>query len=260
MFCELMLDDLDALFTHQYGNYIVMHVVSVPTDHPHRPSADRACLQLVRNVCSGKLVHAATSKYGSHIVEQLLKKHGFVEGNLLLIKHVFEDPTTLTTLCHDLFGNYVVQAAFVCISTLPPTTSPAELATVTSTPETANILLLSLWCFQRVAMSSEGSQFKPNILKHASVCVRDFTDRSPMLNRGTPPQVALGRPVFAGPPMHQPASPPMTLLTTSLRAETPHSDSEKGSSLNTPKHQLSPSGGGRSTTSAKAVFAPEPLL
>lgn len=64
--------------------------------------------EIVRQL-AGSLVHLSMNKYGSNVVEKLLKECDEIEARVI-IEEIVSSPNFLMVL-QDPFGNYVVQSA-----------------------------------------------------------------------------------------------------------------------------------------------------
>nr|GLL47283.1 putative pumilio homolog 8, chloroplastic [Ipomoea trifida] len=89
-----------VLSEHPYGNYVVQNILGLRI--PHYSS------EIVRQL-AGSLVHLSMNKYGSNVVEKLLKECDEIEARVI-IEEIVSSPNFLMVL-QDPFGNYVVQSA-----------------------------------------------------------------------------------------------------------------------------------------------------
>ncbi|PWA99615.1 Armadillo-like helical [Artemisia annua] len=88
------------LSEHPYGNYVVQHIVGM--------QIPEVTGEIVRKL-SGNLVHLATNKFASNVVEKCLKD-GPDDECLPIIRELINSPNFLSVV-QNAFGNYVVQSA-----------------------------------------------------------------------------------------------------------------------------------------------------
>jgi len=96
----LIYDPLYFLLTSMFSfrNYVVQYVLELDNQHV----TDELVKKLMRNYA-----HLARNKYGSHVVQKLLKLRG-IDSKLIVVGLLRE----IDTLLLDPFGNYVIQTAW----------------------------------------------------------------------------------------------------------------------------------------------------
>ena len=145
-FFEICVQNLPVLVRHCFANYVVKYFIASPSaNRDHVTSAIAARLasmpELVSVVC--------VDKFGSYVVDELLKKGTYTSNWVLLERLFFANPSVdLPALCNHQYANYIVQSAFDCLRRHG-----------IDTQRYVQVLVPHL----------QGSPYAPNISKHAVI-------------------------------------------------------------------------------------------
>jgi len=101
---EEIMKSVEQLINDQYGNYVIQHVVE------HGTQAER---EVIIDIARRDIYRLSQHKFASNVVERCLQ-HGSVEQRHELIEMFIvgegpPNPSPLSSLVRDQFGNYVVQ-------------------------------------------------------------------------------------------------------------------------------------------------------
>lgn len=100
---EIMIS-VQQLINDQYGNYVIQHVVEHGTEDERK---------VIIDIARKDIFHLSQHKFASNVVERCLQ-HGTEEQRTELIEMFIvgdgpPNPSPLSSLVRDQFGNYVVQ-------------------------------------------------------------------------------------------------------------------------------------------------------
>jgi len=195
------------LATHPFGNYAVQRVIQ---------AADPDIVaSLARQLKSrGVIASLTTSKAGSHVVERFVTKVPLAAALPVCRVLLTADPALVTSLAHDRYGNYVLQASLRKVfdtkkALADPTdggsSNTSEAAAMT--PELkADVAALADTCLVDVPPLVASSPHNANIQRAMGVKVvkADSSKSSPVIAGGAPPAgSSAGSPPQQGSPQQQ---------------------------------------------------------
>lgn len=138
VFFDLTMQNLPSLIDHPFGNYIVKHFASLKD-----PIVNQ---RLLNEYFVHHFVRIATNKYGSHVLEDVLRVLT-VDELYPFARTAFADVGALRTLAHDRFANYCIQTMFRVLAT-----GDARFHS---------------WCVGQIIGAVRGSPYEQNIMKSA---------------------------------------------------------------------------------------------
>lgn len=137
-FFDLTMQNIPALIDHPFGNYVVKHFAGLKDSLVNQ--------RLLNEYFVHHYVRIATNKYGSHVIEDVLR--ALTADELYPFARVaFGDVGGLRTLAHDRFANYCIQTMFRVLAT-----GDARFHS---------------WCVGQIIGAVRGSPYEQNIMKSA---------------------------------------------------------------------------------------------
>jgi hypothetical protein len=138
VFLDLAMQNLPSLIDHPFGNYIVKHFVGLKD-----PMINH---RLLNEYFVHHFVRISTNKYGSHVLEDVLRALT-VDELYPFARVAFADVGALRTLAHDRYANYCIQTMFRVLAT-----GDARFHS---------------WCVGQIIGAVRGSPYEQNIMKSA---------------------------------------------------------------------------------------------
>jgi hypothetical protein len=137
-FFDLTMQHIPALIDHPFGNYVVKHFAGLKDSVINQ--------RLLNEYFVHHFVRIATNKYGSHVMEDVLRS-STADELYPFARVVFSDVGGLRTLAHDRYANYCVQTMFRVLAN-----GDARFHS---------------WCVGQMIGAVRGSPYEQNIMKSA---------------------------------------------------------------------------------------------
>lgn len=103
--CEEIIAHVDELATDPFGNYVVQYILTKQTERSESDYTNR-----VVNLLRSKIVELSLHKFGSNVVEKVLRTP--VVSDLMISELLNQSgDSKIEQLLHDGYGNYVLQTA-----------------------------------------------------------------------------------------------------------------------------------------------------
>lgn len=94
-----ILSDAVALCRHQYGNFVIQHLLDYGREeHKH----------LISLACSEDLISNASNRNASHVIEKALEKCGEID-RIAITGKLIESPSLVLELSENQYGSYVLR-------------------------------------------------------------------------------------------------------------------------------------------------------
>lgn len=137
-FFDLTMQHIPALIDHPFGNYVVKHFAGLKDSVINQ--------RLLNEYFVHHYVRIATNKYGSHVMEDVLRS-STADELYPFARVAFADVGGLRTLAHDRFANYCIQTMFRVLAN-----GDARFHS---------------WCVGQMIGAVRGSPYEQNIMKSA---------------------------------------------------------------------------------------------